>query len=182
MMNIKQRLITGMASLILLPVGASAYYSPEDVLLNKELFLPPTAREADERVTRQTSEANARREREQDAFFAQQEPVQPEPDNFYQDGYFIEELHGAAPVADVVPTADLNAIDLELARTLRLLDRLDERQRIVQYGGQLHSGAPLAPLAPTGAGGMLAGITMLTSVVWTVRQARKAEKSVQVVQ
>jgi len=176
MMNLKQRLTFGVLTL-LVPAGAVAYYSPEDVLLNKELFLPPSAREADTRASLQASEAAARREREQEAFFAAQRPIVEEnvdPDSFYDDGAYIQDgLHGAAPAAGT----DLSAIDLELASTLRLLTRLEQQQRTLQYGtAGLHGGAPLAPLAPTGAGGILAGITMLGAVVWTVKKARNAGK------
>ena len=182
--TVLRSLIVGLVLSILSTPAAHAYFSPEDVLLNKELYLPPSARDASDRAQRQASEAAERREREQDALFEAQRPLEPE-DSFYlyEEGYFEEGdplYHDAAPAESIATTP--SAVDVELARTLRLLDRLEERQRIMRYGGgQLHAGAPLAPLAPTGAGGILVGITMIASVLWTVQRARKAEEGTHMV-
>ncbi|MDO8468963.1 MAG: hypothetical protein Q7S29_04365 [Candidatus Peribacter sp.] len=152
--------------------AAMAYISPEDVLLNKQLYLPPTTRETLNRVTEQSRESADRREREQEIIFKSQHsseassvPSVPVP----------LEGNGAAP--------DIGAYspeDLRLLQTIRLLDRVQRNQQVMLYGDRmlplqvdaLHGGAPLAP---TGAGGILSGITMVGAVGWTIWRAKKGK-------
>lgn len=172
-MNMKHLLLGAilLLSLSVAPV-AQAYLSPEDVLLNKELYLPPTRREADERVNQQSRESADRREREQEILFETQRSsessaaVVPAP----SDG------NGAAPDE----MGSLSAEDMRLLQTIRLLDRVQRTQQVVLYGDRmlplqadsLHGGAPLAP---TGAGGVLSAVTMLGAVGWTMLRARKGK-------
>lgn len=171
--RIIQSLIVALVVSILSASAAHAYFSPEEVLLNKDLYLPPTARDAEARAQSQSATAAERRSREQEAAFEAQRPIPVLED------IPVEDLLPAAPAQPV--SGYPSAMDIELASTLRLLDRLEERQRVLQYGGGLHGGAPLAPLAPTGAGAWLAGITMIASVLWTVARARKSEQAVHMV-
>lgn len=153
---------------------ALAYMSPEDVLLNRELYLPPTTRETSERTARQAQESAERREREQEILFkAQHSSEAAEP----EDVSALSGVYGAAPENG---TESLSADDLRLLQTIRLLDRVQRNQQVVLYGNRLlpmqvdtlHGGAPLAP---TGAGGMLSGLTMLGAVTWTILRARRGK-------
>ena len=185
--------------LIALPQSALAYLSPEDVLLNRELYLPPSAREAQDRSSLQAQETAARREREQQRAFEQQNPT-PAAD-------VIEEpLHGAAPQQPSVPDGyiavpinstyngqqvygsapDQNSQDtanLELLRTVRLLDRVNQNQATAtttaQFQGQtLHSGA--ANLAPSGAGTVMGLMVLLCTAFAIVRKSRNTTALIEV--
>ncbi|MFH0851605.1 MAG: hypothetical protein V1876_02550 [Candidatus Peregrinibacteria bacterium] len=171
---INKHFLRGALLLISLSVApaALAYLSPEDVLLNKELYLPPTTRETSDRVTQQSRESADRREREQEIIFNAQHSSKesgvaavPPP----------VEGNGAAPAE-----GSLSQDDLRLLQTIRLLDRVQRNQQIVLYGNRmlpmqadsLHGGAPLAP---TGAGGILSGIVMVGAVGWTLLRARRGK-------
>lgn len=167
-----QRLATAtIVALTLIPIAASAYMTAEDVLLSKEFFLPPSARETQDRNTRQTETSAERRKREQQEAFEIQHAAAPEE---IPEEEIVEEEDTGEPAAE--PT--LTSTDLELLRTLRLLSRITDRQQTLQYGAPVgdatHAGAPLAP---TGAGAWLAATTMIGAVGWTLRKARKAGKS-----
>ena len=181
-------------AVLIVPSSALAYVEPEQVLLNRDLFLPPTARDAQERTAIQYEESAARREREQERAFQLQNPVvQEEPTE--------EVLHGSAPEmqqqANVIyaypvpagttgfpqqlfgaaPAQNLDTANLELARTMRLLSRVNQNQASAQLQQVLHSGAD--DLAPTGAGSVLAASVMLGAVTYTMRRAKKSEAAVQ---
>lgn len=198
--NLMTRNITLLTALLtlVLPSTALAYMEPEDVLLNRELFLPPSSRDAQERTAIQTQESAARREREQERAFELQNPT-PEPEPVEE-----ESLHGAAPtmqqqgggyiyavpinsdgtaafpqqVFGAAPAANTQAANLELARTMRLLSRVNQNQATNQFNQQvLHSGAD--DLAPTGAGSVLAALTMIGAVLYTLRRAKRSEAMAQ---
>jgi len=149
-----------------------AYISPEDVLLNKELYLPPTTRESLNRVTQQTRESADRREREQEIIFRAQHSSEA---SSVASVPMPIEGNGAAP-----ENGTYSPEDLRLLQTIRLLDRVQRNQQTVLYGDRilslqqdvLHGGAPLAP---TGAGGILSGITMVGAVAWTLWRAKKGK-------
>lgn len=159
---------------LLVPAGALAYINPEDVLLNRELFLPPSAREADARTNLQTEESAARRDREQERAFALQHPEEEEET-------VTEEPAATHEAAADLTDTNLGATDLELLRTMRLLTRVQQNQQVLQYPTQtvMHYGAP-QPLAPTGAGSILAAVTMLGAVGWTIRKAKRAESNTRI--
>ncbi|OIO55260.1 hypothetical protein AUJ46_01675 [Candidatus Peregrinibacteria bacterium CG1_02_54_53] len=154
--------------------AALAYLSPEDVLLNKELYLPPTQREAADRVDAQTRESAERREREQEILFKAQRSSES---SSFEAVPMPAEGNGAAPEQY---TGSFSPEDLRLLQTIRLLDRVQRNQQVVLYGDRLlpmqvdtlHGGAPLAP---TGAGGILSGLTMVGAVGWTLLRARKGK-------
>ena len=191
-MTRKLTLLTALLTLAL-PSAAMAYIEPEDVLLNRELFLPPSARDAQERTSIQNQESAARREREQQRAFELQNPT-PEPEPMPE-----ETLRGAAPEMPTVggyiyavpiqnganatvgfpqqlfgaaPGTGLDSANLELARTMRLLSRVNQNQAVAQLDQVLHSGAD--DLAPTGAGSVLAALTMMGAVLYTLRRAKSA--------
>lgn len=147
---------------------ALAYLSPEDVLLNKALYLPPEARESQDRVAAQSRVSAERRTREQEILFDAQHPT-------------AEASSTSQGTTDATSAEDLSltAEDLNLLRTIRLLNRVDQNQRVLQYGGRaltgdlqdLHGGAP--PLAPTGAGGALSAIVMVSATLWTLWRAKR---------
>ncbi|MCA9371078.1 MAG: hypothetical protein KC680_03915 [Candidatus Peregrinibacteria bacterium] len=192
-MLIKQvTLMATLTMMALLPATALAYVEPEQVLLSRELFLPPTARDAQSRTTLQTQEAAARREREQERAFELQHPFVPEP--------VVEEtVHGSAPelpqgnIIYAVPiqgttgfpqlfgaapqVGGLDSANLELARTMRLLSRVNQNQASAGLQEILHSGAD--NLAPTGAGSVLSATVMFGAVLYTMRRAKKLEAVVQ---
>jgi len=147
---------------------ALAYTTPEDVLLNQALYLPPSTRGVEDRVNRQAEESAARRAREQEILFKDQqsssEAVHPSAD--------------ADSTATAIDPTSLTTDDMELLRTLRLLNRVEQSQRVLQYGGRtvedpLHPGAPLAP---TGLPGVVATTVMIGAAVWTIRRAQKARR------
>ena len=77
-MTTKLTLVTALM-VLMTPATALAYLNPDEVLLSRELFLPPTAREAQARTALQSGESAARRDREQDRAFELQHPVVEEP-------------------------------------------------------------------------------------------------------
>lgn len=176
-----------------LPQAASAYLNPEDVLLSRDMFLPPEAREATMRTKIQAEESAARREREQERAFALQHPVVPEPEpevlqasapEMPTGGYYVfPSAPGQAapfgmPGFGAAPSAGLgDAANLELLRTMRLLSRVNQNQAVSELQKVLHSSAD--DLAPTGLPSVLAAGTMLGAVFTTMRRAKKSEAKVQ---
>ncbi len=168
-MKMKYTPIAFLALLIATP--AYAYFSPEEVLLSRDVFLPPTSREAQDRVGLQTYESNTRRQREQEAAFALQRPPEPEVQ------IIIEEP------AQVPGTSVVSDADADLLRTLRLLTRVQnnqsqmgQQQQMLQWAatfGGMHGGAPLAP---TGAGGLISAMTIVGATVFTIRRARSKKE------
>lgn len=186
MMIRKATLLTALIA-IALPQSALAYLSPEDVLLNRELFMPPSAREAQGRNALQKEESNARREREQARAFELQHPVVEEvyeeplqaaapempvlPAGYMavpvNGAYYGQPLFGAAPAQ----SATLDAANLELQRTMRLLGRVNQNQVASQFQAQmLHSSAN--DLAPTGAGTVLSLMALMGTAVYIIRRSR----------
>ena len=145
---------TALVGSLMAPVVASAYLNPEDVLLNADLYAPPRVRETEEAVRRQQRESAQRREEEWNKEYAKQHPapvVPVEPEYTYEaDGGVL----------------NLGIGEMELLRTIRLLERIDAKQETIR-----HTGAP--PLAPTGAGGIIAVMTMVGAVGWTIKKAGK---------
>ncbi len=187
-----RRLTLGMALLLLLAPGATlAYLEPEEVLLNRELFLPPAAREAKERSDIQAKESAARRVREQERAFTLQHPVIEEvvedevplrgsapamlpPGAFYAYPVPMQgnTFYGQPTFLNAGPNMD--AANLELARTMRLLTRVNQNQAASEFSQVLHSSA--GKLAPTGAGSVLAALVLIGAMIatlWKV-QAGKA--------
>lgn len=170
---LRRLLPIAVAAACLLPAATSAYMTAEDVLLNSDFYLPPSMRESEDRIARQSAVSAERRTREQKEFFVH--AAAPEEIPAEEDAAPEETTTGTDD------TAGLSGSDLELLRTIRLLDRITDRQKVLQYGtpadGQvLHGGAP--GLAPTGAGAWLAATTMLGAVAWTMRRAKRSERQV----
>lgn len=161
-----------LTSLLVAP-AAHAYLSPEDVLLDKNLYLPPTKREGDDRVAQQNRTSAERREREQEVLFGAQRSSEATLEA-------APEI--AAPAAQQTGSAseDLTSEEVRLLSTLRLLNRVESNQNVLLYGNRLlpmqvdseHGGAPLAP---TGAGGILSAITMVGAVGWTIWRAKRGK-------
>jgi len=190
LMRSSKIIFIGIIAGIMLPLQGIAYFTPEDVLLSKEFFLPPTAREGEDRIERQVTTSTERREREQDIIFDAQHVAElrelGDTDLLGETLNSDETLRAAAP-GTINVLGGLDASDLELLQTIqllqsrenRLLNRVNTNQQVLQYYGNqpnvLHGGAPL--LAPTGAGGILAAVTMVGAVLWTLRRAHKAERA-----
>lgn len=168
MMNRHKNIVIGIALLlgITVPSIAHAYLLPEDVLLSEEFYAPPRTRETVDVARRQARESAIRREEEQEAFFAEQDFHAAPPEEFpvheeeyeYSDSDFY------------------SAEDMELLRTLRLLERIESQQEVLRIQQQFHGGAPAynpQPLAPTGAGGIVTALTMMGAVGWTMVRAGK---------
>lgn len=186
---------TAVLTLLLLPSSAMAYTSPESFLIHRDAYLPPSARDASSRTQMQYKESAARRDREQARAFSLQHPIVDEP---------VEEVvHAAAPqmqmptgnVVYAIPVQGgatgfpqmfgaapmqqgMDSANLELARTMRLLSRVNQNQASAQLAQVLHSGAD--DLAPTGAGSIAAMLTMLGAVGCTMWRAQKTAKAVRV--
>jgi len=177
---------------LLVPGTAFAYLNPDEVLLNRELFLPPTAREAADRSNLQSEEASARREREQERAFSLQHP-EPEPIPMEEETLrgsapelppgamyvYPVQMQGAAgygqPLFGAAPSAGLtDTANLELMRTMRLLDRVNQNQFASQFQAQvLHSSAN--DLVPSGAGSIVAALVMMGSVFYVMRRANRTK-------
>lgn len=150
---------------------AYAYLTPEEVLLSEELYLPPRTREALDRVDRQQRVSNVRRNREQETLFPLEFPTEMPS---MEESYTTSSMNGSFD--------ELGAFDMELLRTLRLLERVEARQQVLPYGESLHSGAPASAyqrpdLAPTGPGSILSVLAMMGALGWTLRRAKKAEEA-----
>ncbi|MBM3230880.1 hypothetical protein FJZ28_00975 [Candidatus Peregrinibacteria bacterium] len=189
-MTLKKVLLT--ALLVLVPQSALAYLNPEEVLLNRDLYLPPTARDAMGRSMQQADEAAARREREQEAAFALQHPSAPEEEIMPEEdstaaapqgwpaGFFAVPVQmgnggmwmGQPTFGSAPGTQGLDSANLELLRTMRLLSRVNQNQ-VMEYPQSVHGAAN--PLAPSGAGAVITALTMAGSVLWTMRRASKAK-------
>ena len=189
-MTFTQRLLTA-TMLFLLPQATLAYLNPEEVLLNKDLYLPPAARDAQGRSNVQAEEAAARREREQEAAFDLQHPAAPEEELVEEEqpatsmqlpaGYIAIPLQGGmfpATVFGSAPQANQQTLDtanLELLRTMRMLGRVNQNQ-VLQHSQSIHEGAP--PLTPSGAGAVVSALTMAGAVFTTMYRAAKAKVAV----
>lgn len=190
----KTTLLAIAVALMAIPSTAHAYFTPEEVLLSDEFFLPPTPRETMERNQTQMSTAAARREREQEAAFSLQRPkvsappeegaAQPARTDAFgpggQPAFFaipIMAPDGTVPgnVAGL-STFGQSQTDLELLRTIRLLSRVNQNQQTLGIQNILHSAAGGTPLAPTGAPAVLSAATMLGAIAWTLFRAKRAER------
>ncbi|MBM3227300.1 hypothetical protein FJZ27_00325 [Candidatus Peribacteria bacterium] len=157
----------------MLPMTTAAYMTPEEVLLSSEFYLPPSKRGAKDRVARQRNVSTERRVREQEAHFV---PAAA-PEEIPEEDALDEEVYPSEDAA----SADLSASDLDLLRTIRLLDRITDRQRVLQYGAPTRGQVLLGnrpDLAPTGAGAWVAATTLIGAVGWTLRRAKRSERQV----
>ena len=186
-----RRIMLGLTVLMLVPTMAQAYFTPEDVLLSKEFFLPPSKREADSRIARQLKDSKERREAEQELIFSLQQPEDTltQPSDITDQLTDDEVLKPAAPEQPILSQQDqdiLRTVHLIQDREDRLIDRVYANQNVLQHlsaggiqlgpnGEILHGGAPLAP---TGAGGILTAITMVGAVGYTLWRAKKGEAAV----
>ncbi|OGJ63748.1 hypothetical protein A3E47_02520 [Candidatus Peribacteria bacterium RIFCSPHIGHO2_12_FULL_54_10] len=131
-----------------LPLSASAYLLPEDVLENNQYLLPPTHTEAPGRVRKQQKVSAERRAREQETYFAAQRPEPPQEEDFTRD--------------------DEEVSDAEILRTARLLDRIEKKQLEI-YSPSVLRGR--APMVDTGPATLLMAIPFLAAAGWTWRKA-----------
>jgi hypothetical protein len=173
--TLRRLLPIALALSCMLPGVANAYMTAEDVLLNSAFYLPPTKREGENRIERQRVVSAERRTREQEDLFMH---AAPPPEEIPADA---TETSTEEVPTETDATKGLSSSDLELLRTIRLLDRITDRQKVLQYGAPtdsdvLHGGAPA--LAPTGAGAWLAAMTMFGAVAWTLRRAKRSERQV----
>ncbi|PIP64979.1 hypothetical protein COU77_00370 [Candidatus Peregrinibacteria bacterium CG10_big_fil_rev_8_21_14_0_10_49_16] len=159
------KIILGLSGLLLLltPSMSVAYITPEQAVHDEWLWIPPSTTEARNRVHMQQERSAERREREQEAYFAEQHPPVPEEQDI--EPYFNDPAWG--------PKDPYSYIDEdELRRTARLLDRVDRQQAQIydNYAlGTLHHRR--APVAGTGPESIVAGMVLLGVGYWTVRRA-----------
>lgn len=173
-------IIIALLLILIAPMHARAYVEP-DMVLNLDLFsTPPRPRDTESRTADQAYQSMQRREREQERAFALQHP-EPEPEPEPQP----ELLHGSAPAAPegymlvpiqpqptlAYPQGSATDANLELARTMRLLSRVNQNQTTREIDQLLRSAAP--DLAPTGAGTTAAVMTLLGVGVYVLRQSKK---------
>lgn len=148
----------GLALLALaLPLPASAYLLPEDVLENNQYLVPPTHMEAPSRVRKQQKTSEERRKREQETYFAEQHPAPPQEDHDLSDD--TETTH-----------ADEEVSDAEILRTARMLDRMEKKQLDI-YSPSVLRGR--APMVDTGPATLLLALPFLAAAGWTWRKAGK---------
>jgi len=157
-----QRVLTALlfTAALLAPMTVAAYLLPEEVLMNENYYAPPTAREADLYQSAQMKESARRREAEWEAEYARQHPPEPEVVVVEE-----EDTHAAA--------GETGTMDLELLRTIRLLERVDARQDVLEDLWTLPTMHQGAPLSPTGPASVLAAMTMLSAMGWTLKSASK---------
>ncbi len=173
MLNIKV-ILYGILTSVIIPLQVGAYFTPEEVLLSEDYFKPPSTRETEIRVAQQ----NEMGERK---ILMEIESLQETLDSLKGESEEVATEEGEGETNTVLLVEDLSEEDLELLRTIRLLDarenRLIERIEANQYemNQSYHSGAP--PLAPTGAGGILTAITMIGAVLWTIWQVRHSKSA-----
>lgn len=144
------------AATLLTPISAQAYATPEEVLFEESFFLPPSGRDAKNRVAAQRQQSTERREKDQAEYFAsQREPEEPT----------IEDI--LAKLTKAIEGLEKNTP--EARRTDRLVARV-ERRTDGTTGQTIRSGAPLAP---TGAGAIIAIVSILAAVGWTLSKAKR---------
>ncbi len=143
-----------------LPLPASAYLLPEDVLENNQYLLPPTNVEAPVRVRNQQKTSEERRNREQKAYFAAQHPEPPQE----------EDLTGINDQQKTFLDDDDEVSDAEILRTARMLDRIEKKQLDIYSPGILRG---RAPMVDTGPATLLMAIPFLAAAGWTWRKAGK---------
>ncbi len=139
-----------LATVLFAPTTALAYLLPEDVLRGNDLYIPPRNRDTRDVVERQAYNSAERRKEEWGVEYERQHPTPPEPEPVVAG----EEEKGEG--AAMMLTSDA----MELLRTVRLLERVDQQQAL------RHEGAP--PLAPTGAPAVLAAMAIVSAAGWTV--------------
>lgn len=186
MMSYKHILHSLALALLVMPTGALAYMTPEEVLTSDEnarfFDPPPNQRNTRAIADAQASSAAARRAAEQEALFGNSSSAAAD-----------EELHGAAPdesddellqqlldqLSEQGAADDTSALS---AADQRILDRVRDRQLELQIEQQaqvlasqqsLHGGAPLSD---TGMGTTIAIATLAGAGFWTLWRARKMEK------
>ena len=143
-------------AVLLAPITAAGYLLPEDVLMGNDTYIPPANRDTRDRVLKQSADSAQRRQKEWEEEYARQHP-EPPPAEYGDEGIELEEREGSPAV---------ESSDMELLRTIRLLNRIDENQQTIR-----HEGAP--PLAPTGAPAVISAIIMIGAVGWTLWRAGK---------
>jgi len=181
-------LLTGLSLLILVaPVTAHAYLTPEQVLL-QDAFLhgfspPPSTRQTETRRDLQQETSAERRAREQAEYFAAQRPAEP--------------TFAAADEEDVRPAAsdEVEALLLQLQASLdelsgeektpdqlreeRLLERIAARQGEILRGAADDGKGVLEGkgkgLTDTGPGLFAALGVLLAAAGWTLFRVRSAE-------
>ncbi|MBU0458350.1 hypothetical protein KJ652_01900 [Patescibacteria group bacterium] len=144
-------ILTVLTAVIIAPITAHAYLLPEDVLMGNDTYVPPSNRDSRDRVLQQSADSAERRQAEWEVEYEKQHPTPPPVE---------EEIYLESEGNPV----DLSGNDIDLLRTIRLLNRIDQNQATIS-----HSGAP--PLAPTGAPAILSALTMLGAVTWTMKRA-----------
>lgn len=142
-----------------LPLPASAYLLPEDILENNQYLIPPTHMEAPVRVRKQQKQSADRRESEQKTYFAAQHP-EPPPE---------EDSTGINPQETTLPD-DEEVSDAEVLRTARMLDRIEKKQLDIYSPSVLHG---RAPMVDTGPATLLMAVPFLAAAGWTWRKAGK---------
>lgn len=142
-----------------LPLQASAYLLPEDVLENNQYLLPPTHTEAPGRVRKQQKESAERRDREQKEYFSAQHPESPQEEDF---------IGINASVETSLPNDEPS--DADILRTARMLDRIEKKQLDIYSPGVLRG---RAPVVDTGPATLLLTIPFLAAAGWTWRKAGK---------
>ena len=176
--NLKTTGIAIVALLVLLiPSTAFMYFSPEEVLLNEDYFLPPAPRETKARQKRQQDLMDQNRTMDQQNSFDEQHPAPAEDSS-------EASSEAASSSSSMSLPEGLSQEDFDLLQQIHLLERR-RTERMLHFGSatdgsdseteQTHQGAPLPP---TGAGMWLAASVMLGSILWTMRRARRADRDV----
>lgn len=168
-----------LALVLLAPLPAHAYLTPEEVLEEEDYVAPPpNARNAKAARAAQEAEYDARAARE-----AEENAAVETPDDVDGPGSnTIDDLHGSADdweeIIDWEETG--SGLDPEERRNQRVLERV-ERQRLddMAAGVVLHGSAPEplhggAPLAPTGMGTVVSLLVGAAAIGYTLRKALRA--------
>lgn len=179
-------------ALVAIPVTATAYIPPQDKIYSDEfiggILVPPSRREAEERVKRQNAESKARREAEQAATFGggavaeeDDEPMHAAADD---EGTVSPDLVNVLTsieqtLADI-KNDSTNSATLRRERALARLEAIEAQREdgnvaYINGGEQLHGGAPLAPTGPET---WMTGGALTLAVAWTLWQSRREARGI----
>jgi len=169
-----------LALVLLMPLPAHAYLTPEEVLEEEDYVTPPpNARNAKAARAAQEAEYDAR---DAEAAAAEEEEEEEEAAAGETPGSnTIDDLHGSAEDEEVIDWEETGGdLDADERRDERVLSRV-ERQRLddMAAGVVLHGSAPEplhggAPLAPTGMGTVVSLLAGAAAIGYTLRKALRA--------
>jgi hypothetical protein len=149
-----------LATALLAPSSAYAYATPEEILFEHSFFIPPTQRDAEDRIIARRKQSAEQKKKDQAEWIAAQ--------------HVDDSLESAiAELATAIESLNEEKEPQTAAdrRTERLVMRVE---RNAPYADQ--RARSNAPLAPTGAGTAVAAFSIFAAVGWTLRKAWRLDQ------